>query len=343
MTTTAIPSDGTYVLSGSKSFISGGGVSNLYLVMARTANTGSASDISAFLVERDMPGVSFGAQEHKMGWRCQPTCTVNFDAVRLPEENLVGDLGQGFKIAMGALDGGRINIGACSVGGARMALDHTFEYCSERRQFGQSLDAFQVTRHKLADCVTRLLMSESMVLQAAAALDARDQGRLHDGRYATGLSAMAKRVATDECLKVVDDCLQLHGGYGYIHEYQIEQRLRDLRVHSILEGTNEIMREVIWKNRTSLMQQDQGIQSQTRTRFSSTCWRCVTERFLLGRGFALMTAFFVPRFVCDQCTICSTQSRALLSALQSGQGLHFTRSLGRNLIHDCVIVMSSNV
>lgn len=239
LATTARRDGDDYVLSGTKAFISGGGVSDLYLVMARTGPEPGARGVSAFLVEAGAPGVSYGAKEDKMGWRCQPTCAVNFDGVRVPASARVGCEGEGFRIAMAALDGGRLNIAACSIGGAQRAFDRTMEYVAGRRQFGRRLDEFQATQFRLADLATRLTASRLLVRQAAEALDSR-------ASTGTMLAAMAKRYATDECSRVADECLQLHGGYGYVRDYGVEQIVRDLRVHSILEGTNEIMRHVIW-------------------------------------------------------------------------------------------------
>lgn len=198
----------------------------------------SAGAISAFLVDGTSPGVTFGAPERKMGWRSQPTASVHLDKVFVPSEALVGQQGQGFKIAMHALDGGRINIAACSVGGAAFCLDYAWQYANERKQFGQPVGAFQASQFKLADMATGLEASRVMVRQAAAALDAQSP-------RATLTAAMAKRFATDTCFGVANDALQLLGGYGYLQDYPVERYLRDLRVHSILEGTNEIMRLII--------------------------------------------------------------------------------------------------
>ncbi|KAL2609867.1 hypothetical protein R1flu_028440 [Riccia fluitans] len=226
-----------YILTGEKAFVSGGGFSDVYLVMARTGADGP-SGISCFIVEKDMPGVSFGRQEDKMGWRSQPTSAVILEDVRVPEQNRIGSEGQGFSIALSALDGGRINIGTCSVGGAQFCLDTAQEYVSTRKQFGKSIIDFQNTQFKLADMMTSVVASRLMVANAAAALDA-------NAKWATPSAAMAKRFATDTCFNVCSDALQLHGGYGYLKDYPIERYLRDLRVHMILEGTNEIMRLVI--------------------------------------------------------------------------------------------------
>ncbi len=226
-----------YVLNGTKAFISGGGRSDVYVVMCRTGGEGPRG-ISALVVERDTPGLSFGAQERKMGWHSQPTSQVLFDDCRVPVANRLGEEGQGFRIAMQALDGGRVNIAACSLGAARAALERALEYVRERRQFGQRIADFQATRFRLADMATELEAARLLVWRAAERLD-------RGAADATAACAMAKRFATDVCYRVVDDALQLHGGYGYIREYGIERLLRDLRVHRILEGTNEIMRVIV--------------------------------------------------------------------------------------------------
>ncbi|KAK9918720.1 hypothetical protein WJX75_006265 [Coccomyxa subellipsoidea] len=230
--------DGTdYILTGSKAFISGGGVSDLYLVMARTGAPGPKG-ISAFLVEKGSAGLSFGKQEAKMGWNAQPTCSVSLDGVRVPQENRLGEEGQGFSIAMTALDGGRINIGTCSVGGAAFCLDRALQYASERKQFGQAISKFQAIQFKLADMATAVHASRLMIRRAAESLDANAQS-------ATLEAAMAKRFATDACYGVADDAVQVLGGYGYLKEYGVERVMRDLRVHKILEGTNQIMNVII--------------------------------------------------------------------------------------------------
>ena len=211
----------------------------MYVVMARTdPKVDKARGISCFLVEKGQEGVSFGKPEVKLGWNSQPTCVVQLDDVVVGEENRVGEEGQGFGIAMAGLDGGRINIATCSVGGAAFALDSTREYVSGRSQFNKPLSAFQNTQFKLADCATSLAASRLMVRRAARALDAGVAS-------ATAECAMAKRFATDSCFDVANACLQLHGGYGYLRDYPVERVVRDLRVHSILEGTNEIMRVII--------------------------------------------------------------------------------------------------
>ncbi|MBV9510079.1 MAG: isobutyryl-CoA dehydrogenase [Caulobacteraceae bacterium] len=226
-----------YVLNGSKAFISGGGASDLYVVMARTGGPG-AGGVSAFVVEKGAPGLSFGAQERKLGWNAQPTAQVNFDDCRIPAENRIGEEGQGFRFAMAGLDGGRINIASCSLGGAQLAFDLARTYLGERRQFGRPLADQQGLQWRLADMATELEAARWMVRRAASALDARDP-------RATQLCAMAKRLATDACFEVANQALQLHGGYGYLRDFPLERILRDLRVHQILEGANEIMRVII--------------------------------------------------------------------------------------------------
>ncbi len=226
-----------YILNGSKAFISGGGVSDFYLVMARTGPAGPKG-ISCIAVEKGTPGLAFGAQERKLGWKTQPTSSVIFDNCRVPASNLIGAEGEGFRIAMMGLDGGRLNIGACSLGGARACLHLAIGYTKERRQFGQPLAEFQSVQFKLADMATGLESARLLLHKAALALDTH----LPD---ATGLCAMAKRLATDTGFRIVNEALQLHGGYGYLKDFPIERYLRDLRVHQILEGTNEIMRLII--------------------------------------------------------------------------------------------------
>jgi alkylation response protein AidB-like acyl-CoA dehydrogenase len=229
-----------YVLDGAKAFISGGGLSDIYLVMARTEETG-ARGISCFLVENGAPGLSFGAQEKKLGWHSQPTAMVMFDHCRIPVANRIGVEGQGFKIAMSALDGGRLNIAACSLGGAQFCLDRTIIYMKERRQFGSRLADFQALGFRVADYVTEIEAARLLLHRAAAALDRSEPA-------ATRLAAMAKRFATDVGFDAVNGCLQLHGGYGYLRDHPIERVLRDLRVHQILEGTNEVMRLIIGRD-----------------------------------------------------------------------------------------------
>jgi len=226
-----------YVLDGSKAFISGGGVSDLYVVMARTGGEG-AKGVSALVVEKGTPGLSFGSNEKKLGWNSQPTAAVNFDGVRVPVANRIGQEGEGFRFAMMGLDGGRLNIASCSLGGAAFALDTAKAYLETRNQFGKPLKEFQALQFKLADMATELEAARLMVRRAAFALDHRDP-------QATKLCAMAKRFATDAGFQVANDALQLHGGYGYLQDYPLERVVRDLRVHQILEGTNEIMRVII--------------------------------------------------------------------------------------------------
>jgi alkylation response protein AidB-like acyl-CoA dehydrogenase len=235
--TKAVLDGNHYVLNGSKAFISGGGVNEVYVVMARTGADGPKG-ISCFVVDKDMEGVSFGAQEHKLGWHSQPTAQVNFDNVRVPASNMVGPEGTGFKIAMAGLDGGRLNIGACSLGGAQRCLDDAITYVKERQQFGKPIADLQAVQFMLADMATELEAARALLYKAAQ--------KVTDGAPdKTEFSAMAKRFATDVGSKVVNDALQLHGGYGYLMDYAVERFWRDLRVHQILEGTNQIMRVVI--------------------------------------------------------------------------------------------------
>jgi len=226
-----------YVLDGTKQFISGAGVSDLYLTMARTGGEGAAG-VSALLIPKDTAGLSFGANEKKMGWNAQPTRQVIFEAARVPADALLGEEGSGFKYAMAGLDGGRLNIAACSLGGAQRALDIALDYVRERRAFGRPLADFQATQFRLADMATELEVARSFLHRAAARLDARTAD-------ATQFCAMAKRFVTDTGSRVADEALQLLGGYGYLADYGIEKIVRDLRVHRILEGTNEIMRVII--------------------------------------------------------------------------------------------------
>jgi alkylation response protein AidB-like acyl-CoA dehydrogenase len=237
MRTTAKKDGDHYILNGGKAFISGAGVSDLYVVMARTGGDG-AKGVSTFVVEKGQEGLSFGANERKMGWNAQPTAQVNFDNVRVHESNRVGQEGEGFRFAMMGLDGGRLNIASCSLGGAAFALDTAKAYMETRNQFGKPLKEFQALQFKLADMATELEAARLMVRRAADALDKRDP-------QATKLCAMAKRFATDAGFSVANDALQLHGGYGYLQDYPLERIVRDLRVHQILEGTNEIMRVII--------------------------------------------------------------------------------------------------
>ena len=236
-TTASKKGNSHYILNGSKSFISGGPTSDVFAVMCRTGGEGPGG-VSCLLVEKGVKGLSFGKQEKKMGWNSQHTSMVNFDNCQIPLENIVGNEGDGFKIAMKGLDGGRVNIAACSLGGARAALEASISYSAERKQFGKSIDQFQVIQFKLADMATELEASRLMVLRAASSLDAKDP-------QATKLCAMAKRFTTDICSNICDMGLQIHGGYGYLKDFPLERLVRDLRVHQILEGTNEIMRVII--------------------------------------------------------------------------------------------------
>jgi alkylation response protein AidB-like acyl-CoA dehydrogenase len=226
-----------YVLNGTKQFISGAGAVDLYVVMVRTGGEGP-SGISTLVVEGNLPGISLGANERKMGWNAQPTRAVIFENVRVPVANRLGDEGIGFRIAMAGLDGGRVNIGACSLGGAQAALDKALAYTRERKAFGKRLDEFQALQFRLADMATELEAARVFLYSAAAAYDRGDAD-------VTMRCAMAKRVATDVGFEVANQALQLHGGYGYLSEYGIEKIVRDLRVHQILEGTNEIMRLIV--------------------------------------------------------------------------------------------------
>ena len=236
--TTRADRDGeSYVINGSKVFISGAGFSDLYIVMARSEGPGPKG-ISAFLVERDTPGLSFGPNERKMGWNAQPTAMVTFDNCRIPVSNRLGDPGQGFSFAMQGLNGGRVNIAACSLGGAQEAMDRALRYSRERKQFGQAIGDFQNTAFKLADMETALHAARLFLYAAAQAMDTGT------GDIAKQ-NAMAKRFVTDECFEVANQALQIHGGYGYLSDYGLERIVRDLRVHQILEGTNEIMRVMI--------------------------------------------------------------------------------------------------
>jgi alkylation response protein AidB-like acyl-CoA dehydrogenase len=235
--TTAVRAGDHYVLDGSKAFISGAGVSDVYVVMARTGAPGPKG-ISAFVVEKGTAGLSFGANERKLGWNAQPTAQVNFDQLRVPVENRIGEEGEGFRFAMMGLDGGRLNISSCSLGGAAFALDTAQAHLATRKQFGRALKEFQALQFKLADMATDLEAARLMVRRAAAALDLSEPS-------ATKLCAMAKRFATDAGFTIANDALQLHGGYGYLRDYPLERLVRDLRVHQILEGTNEIMRVIV--------------------------------------------------------------------------------------------------
>ncbi|OBV11186.1 acyl-CoA dehydrogenase family protein [Erythrobacter dokdonensis] len=238
--TTARRDGDHYVLNGTKQFISGAGANEIYVAMVRTGEDGPKG-ISCIVIEKDMPGVSFGAQEKKLGWHSQPTAQLILEDVRVPAENLVGGEGEGFRIAMMGLDGGRLNIGACSLGGAQRCLDEAIQYTKDRKQFGQAVAEFQNTQFMLADMATDLEAARALLYLAAAKVtdNAPDKTRF---------SAMAKRLATDNGSAVVDRALQLFGGYGYLQDYPIERFWRDLRVHSILEGTNQIMRMVVGRD-----------------------------------------------------------------------------------------------
>ena len=225
-----------YVLNGSKAFISGAGVSDVYVVMVRTGEDGPKG-ISCLVIEKGTPGLSFGANEKKMGWSSQPTAVVSFDDCRVPVANRVGGEGDGFRYAMAGLDGGRLNIAACSLGGARLALETAQDYVKTRKQFGKPIGDFQNTQFKLADMATQLEAARLMVMRGAWAIDVGHPEK-------TKWCAMAKRLTTDACFQIADDALQLHGGYGYLKDYPLERIVRDLRVHRILEGTNEIMRVI---------------------------------------------------------------------------------------------------
>jgi hypothetical protein len=235
--TSAKKSGDYYILNGSKQFISGAGATDFYFVFARTGDEG-AGGISAFAVMKDAPGLSFGANEKKMGWNAQPTRQVIFESCKVPAANLIGAEGAGFKFAMSGLDGGRINIGACSLGAAWAALDKARQYLFERKAFGKTIGEFQAMQFKIADMATELEAARLMIYRAADALDTADP-------QATMYSAMGKRLATDLGFEICNEALQIHGGYGYLKDYGLEKLVRDLRVHQILEGTNEIMRVVI--------------------------------------------------------------------------------------------------
>ncbi|MEC8546541.1 MAG: acyl-CoA dehydrogenase family protein [Pseudomonadota bacterium] len=237
MRSRAIRDGDHYVLNGSKAFISGAGHSDLYVAMVRTGDEG-AGGVSCFLIEKDTPGLSFGANERKMGWNNQPTAQVIFEDCSVPVENLLGEEGDGFKFAMKGLDGGRLNIAACSLGTAQRAFDKALAYAGEREQFGNRISDFQAIQFKLADMATELQAARLMLYDAARALDGNDP-------ECTKRSAMAKRFVTDTGFNVANEALQIHGGYGYLQDYEVERMVRDLRVHQILEGTNEIMRVII--------------------------------------------------------------------------------------------------
>ena len=238
--TKAVKDGGDWLVTGTKQFISGGGENEVYVTMVRTGEDGPKG-ISCLVIEKDMPGVSFGAQEKKLGWHSQPTAALNLDNVRVPAENLVGGEGEGFRIAMMGLDGGRLNIGACSLGGAQRCLDEAVRYTKERQQFGKPIADFQNTQFTLADMATDLEAGRALLYRAAVKVTENAPDK-------TRFAAMAKRFATDAGSAIVDKALQLHGGYGYLQDYPIERFWRDLRVHSILEGTNQIMRMIVGRD-----------------------------------------------------------------------------------------------
>lgn len=237
LTTRAEKEGDTYIVNGAKAFISGAGDTHLLVTMVRTGEKG-AQGISCLAIPADSPGISYGKKEEKLGWNSQPTRIINFENVRVPAENLLAREGEGFKLAMEGLDGGRINIAACSTGTAAASLELATRYVKERKQFNKALSDFQATQFKLADMLTELIAARQMIRLAAAKLDS---GHAETSTYC----AMAKRFATDVGFRICDEALQLHGGYGYIREYPIERHFRDTRVHRILEGTNEIMRLII--------------------------------------------------------------------------------------------------
>ena len=236
-TTAKMEGNENYVMNGSKAFISGAGFSDMYVVMCRTGGDGPKG-VSTLVVESDAKGLSFGKMEEKMGWRAQPTAIVAFDNCKVPAENRIGPEGEGFKYAMRGLDGGRLNIAACALGGAQDALDRATSYVQERKQFGKAIVEFQNTQFALADMETELSAARALLHEAAKRLDAKDP-------QATKFCAMAKRFGTDTAYKVADMALQLHGGYGYLKDFEVERIVRDLRVHRILEGSNEIMRVIV--------------------------------------------------------------------------------------------------
>ena len=237
MRSRAVRDGDDYVLNGTKAFISGAGVSDIYVAMVRTGDDGPKG-VSCFIIEKGTQGLSFGASEKKMGWNNQPTAQVIFEDCRVPVANRIGEEGEGFKFAMMGLDGGRLNIAACSLGTAQRAFDKALEYSKEREQFGQSISDFQAIQFKLADMATDLEAARLMLYEAAKTLD--------DGKpEKTRKSAMAKRFVTDTCFNIANEALQIHGGYGYLQDYEVERMVRDLRVHQILEGTNEVMRMII--------------------------------------------------------------------------------------------------
>ncbi|MBT2130750.1 acyl-CoA dehydrogenase family protein [Aliiroseovarius lamellibrachiae] len=246
--TRAEKTEGGYVMNGNKAFISGGGYSDVYVTMCRTGDDGPKG-ISTLVVEDGTKGLSFGANERKMGWKAQPTSQVQFDDCAVPAENLLGEEGKGFSYAMAGLDGGRLNISAGALGGAQKALDLTLQYMGERKAFGKTIDQFQALQFRLAEYETRLQAARTFLRQAAWKLD----NKTHD---ASKFCAMAKLMVTDAAFDVANGCLQLHGGYGYLSDYGIEKIVRDLRVHQILEGTNEIMRLIV--ARQLLTERDRG-------------------------------------------------------------------------------------
>ncbi|MCK0138225.1 acyl-CoA dehydrogenase family protein [Aliiroseovarius sp. F47248L] len=246
--TRAQKTNDSYVLSGNKAFISGGNYSDVYVTMCRTGEDGPKG-ISTVIIEDGTPGLSFGANERKMGWKAQPTSQVQFDDCAVPHENLLGEEGKGFVYAMAGLDGGRLNISAGALGGAQKALDLTLQYMGERKAFGKTIDQFQALQFKLAEYETRLQASRTFLRQAAWKLD-------NNAPDASKFCAMAKLMVTDAAFDVANGCLQLHGGYGYLSDYGIEKIVRDLRVHQILEGTNEIMRLIV--ARQLLAERDRG-------------------------------------------------------------------------------------
>lgn len=239
LTTKAVKQEGEdyYLLSGEKTFISGAGSTDILVVMARTGDAGPKG-VSAFVVDAHSDGISYGKNEHKMGWKAQPTRTIHFKDVKVPAKNLLGSEGEGFKFAMKGLDGGRINIGICAVGTAQAALETALNYVQERKQFGSAIAELQSVQFKLADMLTQTIAARQMLYLAANKVDEKHSD-------ATTYCAMAKRLATDLSFAVANEALQLHGGYGYLNEYPLERHVRDLRVHQILEGTNEIMRVIV--------------------------------------------------------------------------------------------------
>ena len=237
LSTTAIKEGDYYILNGTKAFISGATLSDTYLTMVRTGDK-SVNGISCLIIDKGSEGLSFGKLETKMGWNSQPTAHVIFENCKVPIKNLIGKEGDGFKIAMQGLDGGRINIASCSLGAARICLEKSLEYVHDRKQFGKKISDFQATQFKLADMATQLEAARLMVLKAASELD-------NQGQETTKICAMAKRFATDIGFLICNEALQLHGGYGYLAEYEIERYVRDVRVHQILEGTNEVMKIII--------------------------------------------------------------------------------------------------